>query len=124
MGRSVAGVGCIRDCGIGAAGNPVLGAEQCDELYSGCVREDVDRSPAIGIPPRLIRDQADTFAAKGRKLLLLQDVDASFPSGLRGADCGNGRSLEPKESARQADKPRKLEENGNETCLETLDCAA
>jgi hypothetical protein len=73
------GVGGVGDVGgVELASDAVLGAEERNEFYAVGVGEDVYGTAALRIHASLIRDKANTFAAEWRKVLLLEDVNASL----------------------------------------------
>ena len=71
---------------VGAAGEPVLGAEQRDELHARCVRQQVDVAAAERIQTRMIGNQPDVFAAERRKPFRFENVKPSLdPRSVTGA---------------------------------------
>ena len=67
--------------GVHLAADPVLRAEQADELHAGSLEENVDRRPAIPGTPGLVRHQPHALIAEGRESLVDQDVDAALHLG-------------------------------------------
>ncbi len=116
----------------------MLRAEQCHQLHSRRLRQQIDRAPPLRIDPSLIRDEAHTLAAKRREPLLLP-----APRYLSACAGSHGKckmiapvaaSASPRPPAAQqgtrvrrwypiASRLAESDENGNETCVTTLDCA-
>ena len=87
------GVGGIWDDRVELAGDAVLRTEKRDELYAIGVSNDVNGAAASRIHTCLIGDQANAFAAQGRKVLLFEDIDACLRVvGGHGRRCWRGHA--------------------------------
>ena len=64
-----------RDGLLDRAADPVLRAEERDELAGLRLEEEVYRARTVGRQARMVRDQADALTCQGREALAAQDVD-------------------------------------------------
>ena len=69
-------IAAVRHVRVDVATDAVLGREDRGEAHPGRIREEIDRSAALGVDARLVRDEPDGVALERGEVLVDQRVEA------------------------------------------------